>query len=204
MTRDLLTQEGLYCGVSSGSAVMGAIKWVKNQGERMRGKNVLIVLPDSGNRYLSKVFNDDWMREAGFLDSESLGTVEDLLRSAREKPSKIIMAKQTDKVSSVIELMREKNISQVPVSDGAGWIKGIATEGAVLTALYQGRAKPGDTVERLVDASVEFVRPDDPIEKVSWLVTAGKTPLVTNPSKQNELMAIITKIDLLTYLGSRA
>jgi cystathionine beta-synthase len=204
MTRDLLTREGLYTGVSSGSAVVGAMKWIRAQGEKLKGKNVLIILPDSGNRYLSKVYDDDWMREAGFLDRPSLGTVADLLRATRKQTGGIVMAKQTDKVSSVIDTMREKSISQVPVTDGAGWIKGVATEGLLLTALYEGRAKPSDTIERLVDASVEFVTPDDPIEKISRLVTAGKTPLVNDPKQQGQLLAILTKIDLLSYLEYRA
>ena len=203
MTRELLTKEGLYSGISSGSAVMGAIHWIKSKGDLYKDKNVLIILPDSGNRYLSKAFDDDWMREAGFLDRPSLGTVNDLLHAAKTKLGQIIMLKQTAKVSAVIELMREKGISQVPVTDDAGWIKGVATESNILNALYEGRAKPSDTIERLVDASVEFVIPEDPIEKVSRLVTAGRTPLVNDPSKHGELLAIITKIDLLTYLGNR-
>ncbi len=68
MTRALLTQEGIYSGLSSGAGVVGAVKWARSQGEKVRDKNILVILPDSGNRYQSKVFNDDWMREAGFLD----------------------------------------------------------------------------------------------------------------------------------------
>jgi cystathionine beta-synthase len=113
------------------------------------------------------------------------------------------MAKQTDAVSSVIERMREKNISQLPVADSAGWVKGIATEGTILNALYEGRIKPSDPIETLVDSSIEFVTVDDPIEKVSRLVTSGKTPLVTDPQKQSEFVGIITKIDLLSFFGSR-
>lgn len=204
MTRDLLTKEGLYSGISSGSAVMGAIKWVKAQGNAYQGKNVLIILPDSGNRYLSKVYDDDWMREAGFLDKPSLGTVQDLLVALKNQTTgKIYMAKQADKVSSVIEQMREKGISQMPVSDDKGWIKGVVTEGALLSSLYEGRSKPTDTIERLVDPSVEYVTPQESLERVSKLVTSGKVPLVSDPSKANELLAIITKIDLLSYLGNR-
>jgi len=202
LTRDLLTKEGLYSGVSSGSAVMGAMKWVRKLGDRFKGKNILTILPDSGNRYLSKVYNDDWMREAGLLDNPSLGCVSDLLRLSRIQ-TPVIMAKQTDKVASVIERMREKGISQLPVADEGGWIKGIATEGSILSALYEGRIKPSDPIEQLVDASIEFVTPEDPIEKVSRLVTNGKTPLVTDPNKGGELISIVTKIDLLTYLGNR-
>ena len=202
-TRELLTKEGLYCGVSSGSAVMGAIKWAKLQGDKIKGKNILIVLPDSGNRYLSKVFNDDWMREAGFLERPSLGMVKDLLRFTRTDHTTIVMARQIDKISAIITLMHDKNISQLPVQDDAGWIKGIVSEGAILNALYEGRVKPGDTIEGLVDPSVEFVTPEDPVEKVSKLVTAGKIPLVNDPNQHGKLLSIITKIDLLTYLGNR-
>jgi cystathionine beta-synthase len=203
MTRDLLTKEGLYSGISSGSAVMGAMKWVRSQGDRLTGKNILIILPDSGNRYLSKAFNDDWMREAGFLEQPSLGTVADLFHMTRTGHFPLILAKQNEKVSGVIERMREKGFSQLPVSDDAGWIKGVITEGAILNALYEGKLKPNDSIESLVDPSIEFVTPDDPIEKVSRLVTAGKTPLVSDPSKKGELLSIVTKIDLLTYLGNR-
>lgn len=203
MTRDLLTREGIYSGISSGSAVCGALHWIKSQGDKYKGKNVLVVLPDSGNRYMSKAFNDDWMREMGFLDSQSMGTVADLLRINGTKTSGIIMTKQNQKVSSVIELLREKGISQLPVTDDAGWIKGIVTETALLNALYEGRAKTADTIEKLVDTSVEFVTPQDPIEKVSRLVTAGKVPLVNDPNQQGKILTILTKIDLLTFLGNR-
>lgn len=203
MTRDLLTKEGLYCGVSSGAAVVGAIKWVKEQGDKMKGKNVLVILPDSGNRYMSKVFNDDWMREAGFLDQASMGSVADLLHTVHPKNEGIIMVKQTEKVSAIIELMRDKGISQVPVSDEKGWIKGIVTESALLAALYEGRVKPTDAIEQLANPSVEYVSLDDSIEKVSRLLTAGKVALVSDHEKAGKLIAIITKIDLLTYMGKR-
>ena len=203
MTRDLLKKEGIYAGVSSGSAVIGAMKWIRQNQKDYKGKNILIILPDSGNRYLSKVFNDDWMREAGFLDKPSMGIVADILHLGKATQAPVIMAKQTDQISGVIERMREKNISQLPISDDAGWIKGIITEGALLNALYEGRFNLADPIEQLVDASIEFVSPDDPVEKVSRLVADGKTPLVTDPSKHGEIISIITKIDLLTYLGSK-
>ncbi len=204
MTRDLLHKEGLYCGISSGSAVVGAIKYLRAQGDKIKGKNVVIIICDSGSRYMSKVFNEDWMREAGFLEKTSLGTVADLLASTRPQgKGEVFTARPTDKVSAVIELMSSRGISQVPVVDSAGWIKGVATEGAILSALYQGRAKASDAIEGLVDSSVEFVTADDPVEKVSNLVTAGKIPLVNDPAQNGKILGIITKIDLLTFMGSR-
>ncbi|MFL5812782.1 MAG: cystathionine beta-synthase [Bdellovibrionia bacterium] len=203
MTRELLTKEGIYSGISSGSAVCGAVRWIKSQGDKLKGKKVLVILPDSGNRYMSKVYNDDWMREAGFLEANSIGTVADVLRSMSSKDQNVMMIQQTQKVSAVIEMMREKSISQLPVTDAAGWIKGIVTESGLLSALYEGKIKTSDTIESLVMSAVEFVTPSDPVEKVSRLVTAGKIPLVNDPSQQGKILGIITKIDLLTFMGNR-
>ena len=84
MTRKLLTQEGIYSGISSGSAVVGALKWIRSQGSSYLNKNVLIVLPDSGNRYLSKVYNDEWMKEAGFLEDTSLETARNFTQNQKK------------------------------------------------------------------------------------------------------------------------
>ena len=202
MTRDLLVKEGIYSGVSSGSAVIGAIKWIKAQGGRLKGKNILVILPDSGNRYLSKVYDDAWMREAGFLDEPSLGTVHDLIITLQLDPQGVVSAQTTEKVSSVIELMKDKGISQLPVSDDHGYVKGLVTEASILTALYEGACEPGDSIESLVDTSIEFVGPEDDIEKISALVSSGKTPLVMDPDT-GVPVAVLTKIDLLSYLSQR-
>lgn len=203
MTRDLLTKEGLFSGISSGSAVVGAFRWVEEQekaGVKMAGKKVLIILPDSGNRYLSKAFDDDWMREAGFLGQASLGKVSDLVAARGTSP--IHFASPSDRVSGVIEIMRTRGISQVPVKDNAGWVKGIVTETALLNGLYRGQIHSNDTIEGLVDSAVEYLRPEDPVEKVSDLLARGRVPLVTESGKGGELLAIITKIDLISFLGA--
>jgi len=88
------------------------------------------------------------------------------------------------------------------VRDERGWIKGVVTESGLLKALYQGQLKSNDAIEPMVDPSVEFVKPTDSLEHVSRVLTSGKTPLVSEG--ENSLAAIITKIDLLAYLGSRA
>lgn len=68
MTRRLLTEEGIFAGVSSGSAIVGALHWMQSSSEDLDRKNILVILPDSGSRYVSKVYDDDWMREKGFLE----------------------------------------------------------------------------------------------------------------------------------------
>ena len=73
MARDLLHKEGLFAGISAGGAVYGAIKWAKQQGEKARNKNILIVLPDSGDRYMSKIWSDRYLSDAQFIDQKNKG-----------------------------------------------------------------------------------------------------------------------------------
>jgi len=201
-TRELLTSEGIYAGVSSGSAFVGALRWVREQGARMDGKNVLIIFPDSGNRYSSKVYDDDWMREVGFLESKT-GNVGDLLRALDKKPGDLIKAHQSDTISAVIAQLSEAGVSQMPVLDENNWIKGIVRESVILKSLYSQQASVDDPVENLIDTSVEYVTVGDSIERVSKLVTEGKVPLVTDPDDGDNLLGIITDIDLLNFLGSK-
>ncbi|MGI9310582.1 MAG: pyridoxal-phosphate dependent enzyme [bacterium] len=201
-TRELLTREGIYSGVSSGSALVGALKWIRQQGARLDGKNVLVIFPDSGNRYSSKVYDDDWMREAGFIESKT-GTVGDLLRALDKKPGDLLMANQNDTVSSVIARLSEAGVSQMPVRDENDWIKGIVRESVILKALFNQQVGVDDSIEGLIDTSVEYVAAGDSIERVSKLVTEGKVPLVTDPDDGDNLLGIITDIDLLNFLGSR-
>src|SRR5438128_2179719 len=79
-TRRLVREEGLFCGGSGGAAVAGALKYARTLPEMGAGLRMVVILPDSGSRYLSKIFSDDWMREHGMLERE-LGTVGDLVRS---------------------------------------------------------------------------------------------------------------------------
>ena len=201
-TRELLTSEGIYAGVSSGSAFIGAMKWIRKQGDRLDGKNVLIIFPDSGNRYTSKVYDDDWMREVGFLESKT-GNVGELMRTLKKEPGDLIMAHQNDKVSSIISQLSEAGVSQMPVLDENGWIKGIVRESVILKSLFNKQVSVDDPVENLIDTSVEYVTAGDSIERISKLVTEGKVPLVTDPDDGDSLLGIITDIDLLNFLGSR-
>jgi len=71
MTREILVSEGIFAGASSGSAVVGALRWISGQGDRLDGKKVLVIFVDSGYRYISKVYDDDWMRKKGFLEPDT-------------------------------------------------------------------------------------------------------------------------------------
>jgi len=200
MTRQLLTSEGIYSGISSGSAFVGTMRWLEQQGERMDGKNVLIIFPDSGNRYVSKVYDDDWMREAGFLESKA-GNVKDLMERLEMTLGDIVMAHQSDKISTTIGKLSEAGISQMPVTDENGWVKGIVREHTILKALFNKQVNVDDNIDGLVDTSIEFVTPGHTIDEISRLVTDGKVPLITDPDDGDNMLGIITDIDLLNYLS---
>lgn len=202
MTRKLLTSEGIYSGISSGSAFVGTMRWLEQQGERMDGKNVLIIFPDSGDRYVSRVYDDDWMREAGFLESKG-GNVNDLMERLEMTPGDIVMAHQTDKISTTIGKLSEAGISQMPVTDENGWIKGIVREHTILKAIFNQQVNVDDNIDGLVDTSIEFVTPGHTIDQISRLVTDGKVPLITDPDDGDNMLGIITDIDLLNYLSDK-
>ena len=202
MTRQLLTSEGIYSGVSSGSAFVGTMRWLEQQGERMDGKNVLIIFPDSGNRYVSRVYDDDWMREAGFLESKA-GNVKDLMERLEMTPGDIVMAHQSDKISNTIRKLSEAGISQMPVTDENGWVKGIVREHTILKALFDKQVNVDDNIDGLVDTSIEFVTPGHTIDQISRLVTDRKVPLITDPDDGDNMLGIITDIDLLNYLSDK-
>ena len=135
MTRELVRQEGLYVGGCSGAAVAGALKYAEMS---KRKENILVLLPDGAAKYLSKIFDDKWMRENGFLDEpDPLGTVAQLQRS--KKPRPLISAKRGDHVREVIALMRDNGVSQMPVLEPGGHgLAGIVAEVDLLNYLVKG------------------------------------------------------------------
>src|SRR5512143_3101390 len=109
MTRRLTREEGIFAGGSSGAAVAGAIKYAEKSGKK---ENILVLLPDGPSKYLSKIFNDEWMRQNGFLDEpDPLGTVADLLKRASGR--KVITAHRGEPIRKVIGLLRDHSISQI-------------------------------------------------------------------------------------------
>ena len=133
MTRALLTKEGIFVGTSAGGAVVGALRYmsqVENPGR------VIVILPDSGNRYLSKVFNDAWMIENSFLDKKVNNSIGDMIR-VLHKTQKVVFAQASEKVEDVVKQMRDDGVSQLPVQRN-GEVIGIIQETALLAAANLG------------------------------------------------------------------
>ena len=194
MTRRLAREEAIYCGGSAGAAVAGAIKY----SERSKKKeNILVLLPDSAQKYLSKIFDDKWMREGGFLDEEDpLGTVADLMLAKRQR--ELITAQKGDKIKKVVGEMKEYSISQVPVLDGKR-LCGIISEVDLLNHLV-GEGKMDDVIDPLIEADYSTVTP---VTKVKLLKNVFNDAKVVCVQDGEDLIGVITKIDLIDYLATR-
>ncbi len=194
MTRELTRLEGLFVGGSGGAAVAGAIKWARENGKK--GQRILVFLCDAGQKYVSKIFNDDWMRENGFLEEQpGLGTVRDLL-GARYK-RKIVTVSPTSTVREAIDALKAQNISQLPVVDGHK-LRGIVQEVDLLRHLVSGKKTLDSPVGDLAEGDYATVTPDTKIELLQNALSDAKVAMVT---EGEELVGIVAKIDLIDFLA---
>jgi cystathionine beta-synthase len=193
MTRALLAQEGIYAGTSSGAAVVGALRYMA--GTKNPGR-VIVIMPDSGNRYLSKVFNDAWMIENSFMEKKADTTINDVMKVLHKTP-KVVAVQASEKVEAVVKLMRDEGVSQLPVLRDKEII-GVIAETALLRPLYTGDIKPSDTIERLVDSNYSMVIESDAMERLHEIFTNGKIAFVMEGGK---IKHILTKIDLISFLS---
>ena len=102
-----------------------------------------------------------------------------------------------------VTAMSAAGISQLPVTDDHGWIKGIIREDTLLRAVFRQKAGSDETISGLVDTAVEFVETGDSVDHLSRLIGEGRVPLVADPAGDGRILAIVTHIDLLNYLAAR-
>lgn len=196
MTRRLVKEEGIFCGGSSGSAVVGALRYARGLGP---DRLVVVLLPDSGSRYLSKVFDDKWMRENGYLESEWTEVQAGAVLAA--KPfQQLITARPADRMAEVIAVMKEHNISQVPVVGDDGRLLGMVSEVELLQHMVQAGHEhtPDETVEGIVNPQVARVAPDDMLDSIMPKFVNGQVAVVVEDDRP---VGILTKIDILDYLS---
>jgi cystathionine beta-synthase len=205
MTRDLTRLEGLFVGGSGGAAVAGAMKYAHGMMERGevevdgRPSRILVFLADAGHKYVSKIFNDDWMRENGFLeDSPGMGTVQDLLAGRGSRP--LVTARPTATLREVIALMKATEISQLPVVDGTK-LRGIVAEVDLLRALVTGGKTFESPIADVVEDDYATVTPNTKIELLQSVLADAKVAIVEDGG---EVLGIVTKIDLIDFLARTA
>lgn len=197
MARRLVREEGLFSGGSAGSAVAGMLKsrLVRELGA---GQTAVVLLPDSGSRYLSKFYDDNWMRENNFLaDDRSEVRVMDVLRGRMGR--ELIKVTNHARMTDVVGLMKTNDISQVPVVGEDGRLVGIVTEVDLLDHLIHATHvhDPEETIVPMINPNVVSVSPEDRLEAVLDAFGRGKVITVVEDGRP---VGILTKIDIIDYL----
>jgi cystathionine beta-synthase len=208
MARRLVREEGIFCGGSSGSAVVGALHYATQQ-NLGPDQLVVVLLPDSGYRNLSKIFDDEWMRENRYLDSTITDTRVENVLMQKQRPE-LITVHCNSKVNEVVTWMKESDVSQLPVVDDDKHLLGLVSEVSLLKFLLN---TPGSEATNaiirdldVVDRTVATVTPDTPLEAVMSMFTTSPVVVVvesTDREDQRVPVGILTKIDLLSYLTAQ-
>jgi cystathionine beta-synthase len=195
--RQLVKQEGIFAGGSSGSAIAGAIKYCRKlKGDRL----AIVILPDSGSRYLSKFYDDKWMRESGFLSMEfGETTLADLLIA---KPDKVLYtAKLGDSIRRVVSIMHEHGISQMPVVGEDGSLVGLLEEVDLLNhMLIEHDHSQDEAIDPLVQNAGAVFPSETSLEEAMPSLKSGYALIVVEDSQPT---GILTKIDVLDYVAGR-
>jgi cystathionine beta-synthase len=199
MTRRLAREEGLLVGGSCGMAVVAAL----DVGSRAAADDVVVVLlPDGGRGYLSKIFSDDWMRDYGFLTSEGELTVGDILRAKSGDTPQLVHVHPNETIREAIDILREYGVSQMPVVKAeppvtAGEVVGSVREKDLLDALFVGKATLADGVEPHMSPSLPIIGSGEPVADAVDALKGADALLVHVDGKP---AGVITRQDLLGYL----
>jgi cystathionine beta-synthase len=202
MTRRLAREEGLLVGGSCGMAVVAALRVA----ERLGPDDVVVVLlPDSGRGYLSKIFNDEWMASYGFLETEGEQTVGDVLHGKSGDLPALVHTHPNETVRDAVAILREYGVSQMPVVKAeppvmAGEVAGSVSERDLLDLLFTGQAHLADPVEKHMGAPLPLVGAGEPVAAAVEALQASSALLVLDDGKP---VGVLTRADLLGHLAGR-
>lgn len=191
MTRRLAREEGLFVGWSAGSAVHGALEYAREN--LKEGDRMVILLPDHGSRYVGKVYNDEWMKNHGFLEDKTYATAKDII-SARNGDYELVVVNKNDKVKDAIALMNETSVSQIPVVEN-GQVIGSITDNKLLSKIITDPDLKDAKVADVMEDSMKFVALGSTLDVLSSMVDKEKAVLVRD---ELDRIHIITKHDILT------
>jgi cystathionine beta-synthase len=198
-TRRLAETEGLLVGGSCGLAVYAALEVAR--GITDRSAMVAVILPDGGRAYLSKIFNDDWMSQYGFLERSVDRSVGDVLRMKAEAgeipPFVVVQTRQS--VRDAITLFHEHRVSQLPVMDGDRLVGSVGERGLLKRAMSEPQLMSA-SIAGVMEAPFPSVATTDPVrEAVELLSGEGQALIVTEHGRP---VGIVTRTDLLESLVS--
>jgi cystathionine beta-synthase len=193
MARRLTREEGLFCGGSSGTAVEGALRYARER-DLPAGALMVVLLPDAGEIYLSKIYSDEWMRQNQFLGTKA--RVDDVLAKKRKLPE-LLSVESKATIREAIELMNRTSVSQLPVFEN-GNLVGSLTE----SVLFQKTMESPDVMELTVGALIEpplpTIGPEEDIYEVLKLLKSAPAVLVHDGARYK---GVLTRFDVIEHLG---
>jgi cystathionine beta-synthase len=195
MARRLAREEGLFAGGSSGSAVAGAIRWLSGR-PLPEGSTVVVLLPDSGDRYLTKVYSDDWMREQGFLDET--GTARALLARKAGTPS-LIALEPTMVVRDALALLQRYGIAEAPIISGTNNVGRVEEDDLLRRGLHDGTILDR-SVRQIPSKPLPEVAADASVAEVLRAFREERT-LVVRDRTTGAIIGVLTRHDLVGYLS---
>jgi cystathionine beta-synthase len=191
--RELLRKEGIFGGSSTGTLLAGALRYCR---EQTKPKRVVTFVVDTGNKYLSKMYDDFWMAEQGFLLRPPHGDLSDLI-THRYEAGEVISVGPTDTLLTAFKRMRDADVSQLPVVDQNGRAVGILDESDVLVKVHHDPSHFNDPVKNAMTDKLETLPPTAKINDLLEVFDRGRVAIVMDDDK---FLGLITRTDLLSYL----
>jgi cystathionine beta-synthase len=206
MTRRLAREEGLLVGGSSGMAAVAAAQVARELEGTPEGEGAVIVvlLPDSGRGYLTKVFNDEWLARYGFLQAKDEQTVGEVLRAKTGALPDLVHTHPNETVAEAIGILKEYGVSQMPVVRAeppvmAAEVAGSVSERALLDALFAGKAKLADQVEAHMGLPLPSIGASEGVEEAIKALETADALLVQEDGRP---VGVLTRADLLTFIAA--
>ncbi|WP_349811758.1 pyridoxal-phosphate dependent enzyme [Xanthomonas dyei] len=193
--RELLVKEGILGGSSTGTLLAAALKYCR---EQTTPKRVLVFVCDTGNKYLSKMYNDYWMLDNGFLERPQHGDLRDLILRPYNKRDTVVVGPK-DLLTTAYQRMKLYDVSQLPVIDD-GELVGIVDESDVLLHVYGDEARFRDPISTAMVSKLDRLDVASPIEALLPVFDRGQVAIVMDGT---QFLGLITRIDLLNYLRRR-
>jgi cystathionine beta-synthase len=194
--RTLLMKEGILAGSSSGTLIGAALRYCR---EQRTPKRVVTFVCDSGNKYLSKIFNDYWLIDQGLLEREQFGDLRDLITRRHEERATVTISPD-DKLMTAYARMKLYDISQLPVLDD-GKVVGIIDEWDLLTAAQEMPERFADPVRTAMTQRIDTVGLKTPLPKLLEAFNKGHVAIVVDNGK---FYGLVTRMDVLNHLRNRA
>ena len=190
--RELLKREGIFAGTSSGTLVAAALRYCR---EQKSPKRVVTLVGDSGNKYLSKVYNDYWMLDQGFIKRETYGDLRDLI-SRRHQERAVATVGADETVLAAHQRMKLYDVSQLPVLQD-GKVVGIVDEQDILMEVIDNPAHFREPVTAAMESHIITVAPEAPVGQLMDIFKRGMVAIVVDG---DEFLGLITRIDVLNWL----